>query len=211
MAVQRYTSPRLARRGTAIFTGIVTSAAGAPAAEPVAEIPLGRRSLRTHPELMRPIALLLLAGLVLLGCPRERAREARIDLVGTWEVLDEPHLVVPNEAASRRPLTVRQRYIFAADSTLQIYRPAALGLVSRIFAVFDFHGDTLVVRSEFDSGYYLPRIARDTLFLVPVHTGRPLTLVRVADEAPVAPPPPPNAEGDYTPPPALPPDEMPQS
>jgi hypothetical protein len=164
--------------------------------------------------MIRSAPLLLLAAL-LLGCPARDAdtgERIHTEIVGTWEVVDEPETPLAGEAGPRPFTAEGHRYLFAADSTLQIYRPRTLGPASTIFAVYDFRGDTLVIMSQFDSGYYLPHVSNDTLYLTPADAGRPMALVRVESAAPRVDPPPaeiPGEGGDYTPPSDLPPEEMP--
>ncbi len=154
------------------------------------------------------LALLLLAALLVAACGNgetEEVPDSTTDIVGTWEVVDEPDLPFSRSG---------QRYTFSADSTLRIYRPRTLGPASTIMAVYDFHGDTLAIRSEFDAEQLLPTLANDTLVLWPVGTGRVMTLVRVADgEGPeMAPPPTPTGDGPvYSPPADVPPEDMPQN
>jgi hypothetical protein len=144
--------------------------------------------------------------LLVSGCAPEVEDEAEPegpDITGTWEVVDEPE-----QPFSRSG----QRYTFAPDSTLRIFRPRPLGPASTIFAVYDFRGDTLAIRSEFDAELLFPHLAGDTLVLDPVGGGRPLTLVRVAD-APAQPPPPADPPGDggvYSPPADVPPEDQPR-
>jgi len=171
-----------------------------------------------HPPPMRTIpgmtfttwSLTMLAATLLLlaGCAPATEQEPEPttpDILGTWEVVDEP-----DQPFSR----AGQRYTFAADSTLRIFRPRPLGPASTIFAVYDFRGDTLAIRSEFDAELLLPEISADTLILEPVGGGRSLILVRVADAGPVAPPPaqdPPGEGGVYSPPADVPPEDQPRN
>jgi len=148
-------------------------------------------------------------GLLLAACAPDRGDDPNVtpsvDLTGTWEVVDE----------GDQPLSrAGQRYTFAADSTLRIFRPRSLGPASTIFAVYDFIGDTLAIRSEFDAEYLLPELRNDTLVLHPVGAGRALTLVHIGEGETAPPPPqpaPPGADGDYVPPGDLPPEQMPQN
>lgn len=146
--------------------------------------------------------------LLAVGCApdvEEETAPTAPDITGTWEVVDEP-----DQPFSR----AGQRYTFAPDSTLRIFRPRPLGPASTIFAVYDFRGDTLAIRSEFDAELLLPAVHADTLLLEPVGGGRSLTLVRVADAAPVSPPPPqdpPGNGGVYTPPADVPPEDLPRN
>jgi len=154
---------------------------------------------------------------LMLGCERPPGDQRdidQLDIVGTWEVVAEGEAPYMDDAPRPGFTAERHRYIFAPDSTLRIFRPRPLGPASSIFAVYDFRGDTLVIRSDFDAGYYVPEISNDTLYLNPIDAGRPLTLARVDEEAmPVEPPPvaPPAEDGVYSPPSDLPPEEMPQN
>lgn len=153
----------------------------------------------------RLIFVLTLA-LMLAACGSSENQETSLqsEIYGTWEVVDEV-----DQPVSRNG----QRYTFEEDGTLRIFRPRPLGPTSTIFAVYDFHGDTLSIRSDFDSGLHVSTIVNDTLILAPIGTGRPLILIRT-DDRPVeaAPPLPPRAtEGDeYSPPMDAPEDELPE-
>lgn len=160
--------------------------------------------------------VMLAAGLFAVGCERPPAEEppGGTDLIGAWEVIDEPAPPFLDDLPRPSYSIQNHRYFFDADSTVRIYRPRPLGPASAIYGDFAFRGDTLVIRSEFDAGYYIPRLAGDTLLLDPVNTGRPLTLIRIAEtmpppERPLAEPP--GANGDYTPPSDLPPEDMPRN
>lgn len=109
---------------------------------------------------------------VLTGCADDAAHST-VDLVGTWEVTGEAGTLNRNGT----------RYTFAEDSTLRIFRPRALGPSSTILAVYDFSGDTLVIRSQFDAELLLPRVSGDTLVLTSLGSGDPMMLVRRDEEA----------------------------
>jgi hypothetical protein len=130
----------------------------------------------------RLLAATLLLGLFAAGCrpePVSGPAGPTIDLTGTWEVTDETDLPVNRSG---------QLYTFAADSTLQIYRPRSLGPASSILAVYDLHGDTLIIRSEFDAELLLVDLQGDTLHLAPVGSSRLMTLIRAEDRSPSVPP-----------------------
>jgi hypothetical protein len=134
------------------------------------------------PPTPRLLAVALLLGLLAAGCRPEPVggpTGPSIDLTGTWEVTDETDLPVNRSG---------QLYAFAADSTLQIYRPRSLGPASSILAVYDLHGDTLIIRSEFDAELLLVDLQGDTLHLAPVGSGRRMTLIRTQDRSPSMPP-----------------------
>lgn len=161
--------------------------------------------------LMKALRLALplaLAALLLAGCGSDESAAPDsdgFDLTGTWEIVDEP-----DQPLSR----AGQRYTFAPDSTLRIFRPRTLGPASTIYAVYDFIGDTLAIRSEFDAELLLPSLSNDTLVLAPVAGGRPIMLVRSEDQVETGPPPQPEApgaDGVYSPPADVPPEDMPQN
>ncbi len=142
------------------------------------------------------LPLLALAGAVLAaGCGSDdEPAPAGPSLTGTWEVTGDGESPISRNG---------QRYTFAADSTLRIYRPRPLGPASTIFAVYDFREDTLVIRSEFDAEMLLPELRGDTLTLTPLGSGTPMVLIRTAEEAPAAPAPtarPPGSDSLYSPP-----------
>lgn len=150
--------------------------------------------------LLSSVAVLLVAG-VLVSCRPDPPEQPPIDLVGTWEVLDDPTL----------PLTRHgQRYTFTADSTVRIFRPRTLGPVSTLLATYDFAGDTLIIRSEFDAEMLLPSLSGDTLTLDPLGGSRPIRLVRVDTPVPTATATPPPGAYDpvYTPPSDVPPEDL---
>lgn len=145
--------------------------------------------------------------LILAACGPSENQENTLhhEIRGTWEVVDEI-----DQPVSRNG----QRYTFEEDGTLRIFRPRPLGPTSTIFAVYDFIGDTLSIRSDFDAGLHVSTIVNDTLILAPIGTGRPLILIRT-DDRPVGaaplPAPPVATEGDvYTPPRDAPEDELPE-
>jgi len=160
------------------------------------------------PPSRTPLAAFLGLSLLVAACGGERTAPVApgLDLTGAWEVTDETDLPVSRSG---------QLYTFNPDSTLQIYRPRSLGPASAILAVYDLHGDTLIIRSEFDAELLIADLRGDTLHLAPVGSGRRMTLVRAPERTPSLPPPTapaPDTTGVvYDPPADVPPEDLPRN
>jgi hypothetical protein len=163
---------------------------------------------------VKPVLLPLLVallGLSLVACgERDQADDGAVgpqhDLTGTWEVVEDSDLPLARGG---------QRYTFAEDSTLQIYRPPALGVTTApILAVYDLRGDTLLIRSEYDAEMLLVGLQVDTLTLTPVGSGLTRTLVRVENAGAIEAAPSartPDTTVTYSPPADVPPEDLPRN